>query len=71
VPETPPLEGGHLLRARNDSLKTGDKVKKVGLEKEGDEGGRGERGREGERRREKEREGEDLQHSTTLYLHCS
>jgi hypothetical protein len=68
VPETPPLEGGHLLRARNDSLKTGDKVEKVGLEKEGDEGGRG---REGERGGEKEREGEDLQHSTTLYLHCS
>ena len=62
MPETPPLEGGHLLRARNDSLKTGDKVEKVGLEKEGDEGGRG---------GEKEREGEDLQHSTTLYLHCS
>jgi hypothetical protein len=42
------LEGGHLLRARNDSLKTGDKVEKVGLEKEGDEG---RRGREGERGR--------------------
>jgi hypothetical protein len=52
VPETPPLEGGYLLRARNDFLKTGDKVEKVGLEKEGDEGGRG---RDGERRREKER----------------
>jgi hypothetical protein len=48
----PPLEGSHLLRVRNNSLKTGDKVEKVSLEKEGDEGGRG---REGERRREKER----------------
>jgi hypothetical protein len=51
------LEGSHLLRARNDSLKTGDKVEKVSLEKEGDNRGRG---REGERRRGKEREGEDL-----------
>jgi hypothetical protein len=33
-------------------LKTGDKVEKVGLEKEGDNRGRE---REGERRREKER----------------
>jgi len=33
-------------------LKTGDKVEKISLEKEGDDGGRG---REGERRREKER----------------
>jgi hypothetical protein len=49
VPETSPLEGSYLLRARNDSLKTGDKVEKVGLEKEGDEGEG-----EGERRRKKE-----------------
>jgi len=40
------------LRVRNNSLKTGDKVEKVGLEKEGDEGGRG---REEERKRGKER----------------
>jgi hypothetical protein len=43
------------LRARNDSLKTGDKVEKVSLKKEGDKGGRG---REGERGGEKERGGE-------------
>jgi len=40
VLETPPLEGSYLLRVRNNSLKTGDKVEKVNLEKEGDEGGR-------------------------------
>jgi hypothetical protein len=57
VPETPSLEGGHLLRARNNFLKTGNKVEKIGLEKEGDKGGRG---REGEGRKEKEREEEDL-----------
>ena len=55
--ETPPLESSYLLRVRNNSLKIGDKVEKVSLEKEGD---KGERGKEGERRREKEREGEDL-----------
>jgi hypothetical protein len=57
VLETLPLEGSYLLRARNNSLKTGNKVEKVSLEKEEDEG---KRGRERERRREKEREGEDL-----------
>jgi hypothetical protein len=58
VLETPPLEGSYLLRARNNSLKTGNKVEKVGLEKEGDEGGRereGERGRERGREREGKR----------------
>jgi len=48
----PPLEGSYLLRVRNNSLKIGDKVEKVSLEKEENERGRGS---EGERRREKER----------------
>ena len=51
MPETLPLESSYLLRVRNNSLKTRDKVKKVSLEKEGDERGKG---KEGERKRKKE-----------------
>jgi hypothetical protein len=51
----PPLEDSYLLRARNNSLKTGDKIEKVSLEKERDK-----RGREGERGKEKERERDNL-----------